>query len=289
MKAERRHELQENSLAHILSNLPLYLSVYGGRILLILTLIVLAIVLVRYRSHSKAHRAELTRVSLASAREAINQLSQLGGGLGAASEIANRRALLFSQANEQLDQSLSNAENATLRAEAMVARGDLYWTLANLPDLPGAATQPALALPRSRPDLLESARLEYEAVLSQYPKEQSARATALLGLAAVAENRGEFDTAAQRYEQVVNSDLPRIYKSMAQQRLSILPMIRTPRRLVLATMPAQEERPSGAPIPFLGLPETPLETPPGARANPAAAGAATPLPTTQPATQPIGL
>lgn len=270
MKADRRHELQENTLAHVLTNFPIYVQAYGGRVLTVLAIIVMIFALVRYRNTTKLNQAAMTRESLASARDAIRQIDALTGGMNSAAETANRRALIYTEVNKSLDDTLNNADSDTLKAEANVARGDLYWAIANLPDLPGATTQPALALPEKRDDLLNKAAQAYESVLSTYPTQKNSRATALLGLAAIAENQGKFDDAKKRYEEVANSDLASVYKTLAQLKLAILPEVSKPRRIVAATQPAE---PMGQP--FISQP---LELPSTVKP-----------PTTVPTTAPIGL
>lgn len=257
MKAERRHELQENTLAHVLSNFPLYLSIYGTRILTVILIIVLAVFVLRWRSAAKLQQAETTRINLANAREAVGQLQMLVGGFRPNPEVAAARSQLLSDATAALDAVIANADTPTIKAEAAVLRGDLFWAAANLPDLPGAATQPALALPQPRAELLAKAAAEYEAVLVNYRDHPIAVATAQLGLAAIAENQRRFDDAQKYYQQVKDSPTtPDMFKTVAQIRLEDLPMIRTPRRFVPATMPALD--PTTQPTDAV---EPPLETP----------------------------
>lgn len=239
MKAERRHELQENTLAHVLTNFPLYLSIYGGRILTVLLIVVLAWLLLRYRAESKRQTVETTRINLAQAREATQQMNRLVGGFRPPLEVASLRTQMLSDANAALDAVLANADNETIKAEATVARGDLYWAAANLPDLPGAATQPSLALPDTRDNLLAKAAASYESVLVTFHNQPIAVATALLGLASIAENQARFDDAEKYYTQLKDSQsAPQIFKGVADLRLQDLPMIRKPRKLVPSTAPA---------------------------------------------------
>lgn len=244
MKADRRHELQENTLAHVLSNFPLYLSVYGGRILLVLALCVLTFVLVRYRSQSKTVQFDNARAGLANARAAVLQLQSLGAGFLGNTETAERRRLLLNDATTQLDLATTSADTDVLRAEAAATRGDLYWALANLSDLPGAATQPALALPEKPSDALARSAEAYEEALALGGGEPLVRATAILGLAAIAENKGDFAAATKRYEEVVASDLPDIYKTVAQEKIRLIPVISRPIRFAATTQPVD----LGAPI-----------------------------------------
>lgn len=239
MKAERRHELQENTLAHVLTNFPLYLSIYGGRILTVLLIVVLGWLLLRYRAESKRQQVETTRINLAQAREATQQMNGLIGGFRPGVEIASLRQQMLSDANAALDAVLANADTDTIKAEATVARGDLYWTAANLPELPGAATQPALALPEPRDSLLSKAAASYQSVVATYPDHPISVASALLGLASISENQGKFDEAERFYRQLKDSPTaPQMFKGVADLRLQDMPMIRKPRKLVPSTAPA---------------------------------------------------
>lgn len=273
MKAERRHELQENTLAHVLSNFPLYLSVYAGRIITVVLVVALVFLLFRYRAAAKQQQFETTRINLAQAREATFQLGQLVGGFREPTQTAQLRSQLLLDANAAIDAVLANADTDTIKAEALVSRGDLYWTAANLPDLSGAATQPALALPEPRDELLAKATGAYEQVLSQHPKQSLAVASALMGLAAIAENRGQFDEALKRYEQMKAADIPQLFKALAEGRIAQMPLIRVQRRIVAATMPALDlpatapgangatTLPAGVAAPDSGAPPAAVETP----------------------------
>lgn len=287
MKAERRHELQENTLAHVLSNFPLYLSVYAGRIVTVVLVVALVFLLFRYRAAAKQQQFETTRINLAQAREATFQLGQLVGGFREPTQTAQLRSQLLLDANAAIDAVLANADTDTIKAEALVSRGDLYWTAANLPDLSGAATQPALALPEPRDELLAKAAGAYEQVLSQHPKQSLAVASALMGLAAIAENRGQFDEALKRYEQMKTADIPQLFKALAEGRIAQMPLIRVQRRIVAATMPALDlpataPGANGATTLRAGVAAPDSAPPPAAVETPATESPATEIPATQP-------
>ena len=67
MKAERRHELQENSLARFIDNLPVMLRLYADRILLAVVLVLLVVVLIRWRMNQTEAKATQTANDLAEA------------------------------------------------------------------------------------------------------------------------------------------------------------------------------------------------------------------------------
>lgn len=287
MKADRRHELQENTLAHVLSNFPLYLSIYAGRIITVVLIVALVVLVVRYRAAAKQQQFETTRINLAQAREATFQLGQLVGGFRDPTQTAQLRSQLLLDANAAIDAVIANADNDVIKAEAYVARGDLYWTAANLPDLSGAATQPALALPEPRNDLLGKAEGAYQQVLSQFPNQPLAKGTALIGLAAVAENRRQFDEALKFYQQLKDSDAPQVFKAIGEGRVAQMPLIRVERRLVPATMPAFDPSFDPTTLPAtlpagVEAPAVPTLEAPAAPAAPPATSPASPSPATRP-------
>ena len=106
-----------------------------------------------------------------------------------------------------------------------------------------------------------------------------------LGLAAVAEERGDWDAAKRNYEAVVNdSNVPTALKDYAKQREDMLADLR--KKPFLGTA-AVSPSPSTRPLVF--GPETP-QTAPAPTTAPVPATvpsiAPLPLPTTQPATSP---
>jgi hypothetical protein len=279
MKAERRHELQENTLAQALSNFPALWAAHGNKVLLVVIAIALVILLVRYRQSSQLESARLARESLATARLSIGELRETEFRTATATEAAQQRRELASQAAASVETVLRETPDgeSALRAEAHIVRGDLYWTLANLSELPGAATQEALRLPQPQEELLTSAASAYEQALRQFGDQRHHRAAARFGLAAVAENRRQFDVAQEHYQQIEQDEaLPANYRELARARLNILPRLRDPLHIG-----AFDREP-----PTVLLPETPDE--PATPQQPAQAPAGVPatLPATAPALAP---
>ena len=263
MKAERRHELQTNSLAQFLENLPLYFRFHFGKILLGLLIFILLIVLLRQRMGSGQVAQQQAASALSSVRRLIEELQFVDLGGQPADVRATQRKLYASQADAAVDEILSRTgddpEDAPARADALAARGDLYWIMANLPELPGAATQPALQMPRSSDQYLSDAAEAYNQVLRQYAQRTIPALTALFGLANVAENQHQWDVARAHYESILaRPETPQLYKEMAQARLQLLPALQEP--VFTGSF--------GTPPPPTTLPET----------------AATPASATQPAT-----
>lgn len=230
MKAERRHELQTNTLAHTLENLPLLLRVHANKILLVLVFIALLVFLIRYRTAAAREQATMVRQSLATVRSALGELERLEMTRAPEQVAASRRQMLI-DINGTIDSILQDAgdDEPAIRAEALLARGDLYWHLANAAPLPGAATQESLRLPQPPEELLKRAEESYRRVAEVYPNQVPSRVAAQFGLAAVAENRRDWDAAQKLYQQIVDaSDVPDLYKNPARERLSSLAQVREP-------------------------------------------------------------
>src|SRR3954454_11456955 len=187
MKAERRHQVQENSLARFMNNLPVMLRLYADRILLGVVLVLLVIVLINWRMNSTKQRVNSAGDSLAAARMYIRQLTT-NGPLGTAEQVGQLR----SQAEREIGNAVDNAaENDTrLRAQAVLARGDLFWALANIPAATAApTTQTFGSLPLARPNLATSG--------------PATAATTLPSDAALSSGAAEFLTQAeQAYNEV---------------------------------------------------------------------------------------
>src|SRR5438874_2232788 len=157
MKAERRHELQENSLARFIDNLPVMLRLYADRILLAVVLVLLVVVLIRWRMNQTEARANQTANDLAEAKASVTRLQRMP----------------------------------------------------------------------------------------------------MIGLAAIAENRHNWDEAAKLYNQIKNSDVEKMYKDLADARLKLLPDIQAPVLLgSLTTKPADLEPASQPATQSTSLPAT---------------------------------
>jgi hypothetical protein len=117
----------------------------------------------------------------------------------------------------------------------------LNWTLANLPPLPGAATRPTLQLPQPQQEYLDQAAQAYDQVLQKYPKQSLAVVSAHFGLAAIAENRGDWDTARQQYEAVTKlKEASQAFRDQASTRLNELDKLKAPVLLAPATEPTTQ-------------------------------------------------
>ena len=232
MKAERRHELQTNTLAQFLSDLPLYIRFHANKILFGIIVICLIILLVRYRSNQSALARQATKDSLESAKVGIAQLRAVDRSQTTDASRSAERNKIASQIKGAVSDVLENTkdpDDSATRAQALLVQGDLNWTLANLPALPGAATQPQLASRQTPAEYLANAETAYLKVVKTYPDQTVAMANALLSLAAIEENRGNWDKAVEYYNKVIaDESLARAFKDLARARLAATAQIRTP-------------------------------------------------------------
>src|SRR6266542_2616244 len=216
MKGKRRHELQENELAKVITKAPTVWQEFGGRSLLI-----------RYRISSNRASAARATEALNNAREQIERV-QLSGLMNVSPpELASMRKGAYSEATALLEEIPTLSDDKAVVADSLIARGDLNWELANLPELPGAATQPALQLARDPKELLKLAEESYRTVLERHSDQTNAAIAARFGLAAIAEDREQWDQAKSMYEQIASlPNVPQPYLEQARIRLQKLPALR---------------------------------------------------------------
>jgi len=247
MKAERRHELKTNSLISSLRLFPETIKQYQSQIALVVVLIALAIVLVRYRMSAAEQRLTEARESLSIASDDMQQLQNPIFGLDP-QIVMKKREDVFSEGLQQADDAFQKTPDsqATLKAQALILKGDFNFNMANLPELPGAATQPSLRPSESEDSLLSNASDAYTQVLQNYASEKFAVTAAHFGLAAVAENKGAWDAAKAQYQAVVDGNAEAPYKALASARLTMLPQLAQPVAVDLpATQPSAATRASG--------------------------------------------
>lgn len=250
MKSERRHDLKTNSLSRGIAELPEFGRRYGNRLLLVLIFILLAIVLVRYRAQQAEQDRITASTNLTTAERAIHDLwYQPVVLMGDQAGMAKTRDALTSEAEAALETALRTAEDPKLRADAYVARGNLNWLLANFPALPAAATQPSLALPKSSTDYLIAAGNAYSEVLKDpLSRNQAALTAARLGLGAIAENKLDWKSAEQDYNDVIaDAATATAIKEYTQNRLKMLTELKRPVLLAGAEHQAQISAPAVGP------------------------------------------
>ncbi len=154
MKASRRHELQTNTLAKVITGAPTWWSEHGAKTLFLVIAAMLVGFLIRYRITASRETALHAASELASARASINELKQLEPWRGMpAEQLGAARRQVSSAAAASIDNAFNESKDRRVKAEALVARGDLNWMLASSPES-SASTQPSLTSARSSEDLL---------------------------------------------------------------------------------------------------------------------------------------
>jgi hypothetical protein len=268
MKAERRHQLASNALARELEGFPGFLKRWGNTALTVLLVILAIVLLIRWRLASAEQARQQVLFDLASARRYVEELRSPMLTRQPPEYLATARQEYSSRANEAITSILNTSDDSHVRAQALVTRGDLYWQLANFPELPGATTRPSLRAGESSDDYLKKAADAYNEVLKSpdLAKQAEPAAAARFGLAAIAENKHDWDEATRQLEAIANAtDAPAALRQQAKRALdSQLPQMRKPYFLVSPTQASTQ--------PF--LPTTTATTEPQASL------------TTQPATQP---
>jgi hypothetical protein len=231
MKAERRHQLQDNELAKQLETLPEKLQRHASKIVLAITFVLLCVFIYRYRVNAANARLSALANATATAHLGSRQLRALDAQGLPAEQLALYRQQITSEVNTAIDTILREAEGdegAALRADALVAKGDLNWTLANLMVLPGAATRPALQ-PKPPEEYLKAAEAAYRDVINAYSSQPLAWVSAEFGIAVIAENRGDWDTARNAYSAIINSKTAAVgFQEQAQLKLGMLKEIQGP-------------------------------------------------------------
>jgi hypothetical protein len=247
MKAERRHELQTNSLALWLRwRGPELWQQYGTKILLGLIFVAAIVVAVRYRLEAPTKALTQAVDKLASAREMIQELG------------ISRSPADGQQIESLIREAMATSDQPSFQAEAHLALGDCYWALINFPKTPESATRPSLMPEQPREELFKRAQENYSLAMKDLPDKPHVVARAQLGLAAIEETRAfEIDRAAgykepaeknlhwaqarEHYEAVAKSPTsPGILKDEAKQKLERLPALMKP--LWIAALPPATTR-----------------------------------------------
>jgi len=258
MKSERRHDLKTNALARGLEGLPNYWRDYGSRALLVVVVALVVFLLVRYWNDRRASQAQQTIEAMGTAQEKLEELDRLAGAfsINAAQAVADERQKDARDAEDAINTVLDHARDPRVKANAFLARGELNWKLANLPELPGADTRPSLKL-SNKDKLLDDAKSAYEETIRTNSGDALDLFSARMGLAAIAEEKHDWDAARQQYQLVADSGLPDAFREYARKRLTDLPQYEKP---VLIAPPEPQTRPTTQPA-LLG-PATPAATQP---------------------------
>ncbi len=195
MKSQRRHALQENQLAKVIVGAPSYWQQFGGRGLLAAIAILAIALLIRYRINASRTNLARATAAVANVREQIRQLENLSLSNLPPEPLAKERSRILGDASSLIEEVSRLQVEKSLLAENLIAKGDLNLTAYNLPQIPGAATQPSLKLSSDPKELLTTATDAYQTVLDRYPDQRNAVMAARFGLATIDENRNDWDAA----------------------------------------------------------------------------------------------
>jgi hypothetical protein len=234
MKAQRRHELKTNTLAEAMAHLPD--TRLRSAVSMALTILGAAAVglLIRFRLNAGQERILRAQDNLAVVQEEISEIRQLQTQMADPSQPGE----LFIDITSRLDAVLTDAggDQPLLAAEALLARGDADWQMAGVAS---STTQPSQNPQQSPESLLASAEAAYRQVITAYPQQHFTVSSAHFGLAAVDENRHDWDKARQEYQAVADdAQAGPLMKAFAQNRLATLDQLEHPPVIVAASAPA---------------------------------------------------
>ncbi len=185
MKAERRHELQTNSLALWLQiRLPEIWQKYGNHILLGLIIVVGAYWFARWRVEApKKARAQATQV-LGIVNQNITGLRRMSVNPEDVADVPQR-----------ISDALNTSDDKDIQALAHALLGEYHWTLASMPQ--GLTTQPA----RISPDeLYRKADENFRNALAAGSRQPDILARAHFGRAMIAEQQAFEKARGQQFK-----------------------------------------------------------------------------------------
>lgn len=195
----------------------------------------------RQRSDAEASNAAIT--GLYQLEQVVTQMEQLriqANPLGGVSFGADEVADAMARGRE----ALSNAAVATrdsdppVTARSLRLQGDFHWLAATLPPPAFPSTRPAeerTEMPAAA-DSLASAKAAYQSVIDDYAQQRGEARVARFGLAAIAEEQGDFEAARAQYDAILAEDaLPDVQKNYAEGRRALLDDLSTTGRLARGT------------------------------------------------------
>lgn len=266
-KKAGKTELKDLDLATGIDRIPELWNRHGTTVLIVFTVLALGYSLYSYRTNSAKAARVAAQSDVARAQEALSSLRNYPLFQVSDEAYASIRKEAFSEGDSALTNVLSNhSDQKDLIPQALLLRGDLNYAVGLLPDRAAATTRPALSLGEKPEKLFTVARECYQEVVNSFAGRPSDVAHAKLGLAALAENAGDFETAKKLYTEVVTEggSTP-AYRDTASRRLDELPDFARPMRFRTAGGTA------GAAVPTTPPPLLPPLLP-----------SLTPAPTTQP-------
>jgi hypothetical protein len=236
MKAERRHALKENDLVKLVEGGPKIMQLpdlrrkFISRAAVVIAVICVIFLFVRMRitTAENALRSAQDHLSRASQHVTAMRTASPGGTTPLTDQFIEFMQKTAEQANAEIDRVGSETGNARLLAQAGVLRGDMNFIMASLPVLPVSTTS------TSRPAIdremhLSLAASAYQDVVDKYADQPINAISAHFGLAAIMENRGNFDDARKQYESILmNGEASPMFKRMAEGHIAQLPQLQLP-------------------------------------------------------------
>jgi hypothetical protein len=182
MKAEERHELKENDLKTWLQyGFPIWIKNNGSYVLLALALALLGFQLWRWYERKQVAEAQAAWAELAAtdAPGVENKAMKLQG-------------------------IIDQYQSRPIKALALRALGNSYLDIVAA----GATDEGPTATTIDKQDALNRAQAAFDRILKEFPEQTLAVGSAKIGLALIAENRGEWDSAKKQYEAIADKAGP---------------------------------------------------------------------------------
>jgi hypothetical protein len=250
------------------------------------------VLFVKFKAREAQQRQEQAGAAFAAARSGIANLQGVTQ-IRDTKVAAEQRKALRDEVERAVDEVIDTTKDDTLKGEAWLVRGDLYWNLARMPEIRGAETQPSLKMTESDEDLLKKAEEAYQSAAATTGAKRLTVVTAQFGLASIAEQRKQWEEARKIYESIRDDKaMPESdpFKDLATVKLDDLKNIQKPVLLGKpATEPAIEAVGPLGPLGPLG--PTTTTAPVGATTAPAATTTTSTAPSTQsvplPAVEPV--
>jgi len=243
MKAERRHQLKTNELAESLGELPQYLRDHGAKIVTV-AIVVLAAVVAAYWFFGSRKKALSARHAAVQEQIVQLDLAQLTMAGQAARRLKGEADEMFGTAPYDTDDLAKRlqaiAQEAPQTATGMLAL--IYQAEAVRSQL--LFTERTLSL-GEREQLCKEATDLYNDLLAEYPNDTTAVGMGKMGLALLAEEQGQWDSARQRYEEIVTLGQETlagtVFPRQAARRLAMLDKISERIEFREVAIPVQSE------------------------------------------------
>jgi hypothetical protein len=238
MDSQRRHDLETNSLSTALSQSPAFLKKHANTLLILVAVIAVGVLIYQYRARAAARRQQEVRESLQVAYAGVRQLDGLP--MIDPETYAQQRDTLERDVLAAADGVLAepDAADAKLLAAALLLKGELHWTLSQLPPLEAAATRPTLAGPTPPAEHLTQSADAYTRVLSQFPADVVAAREARFAKGDTASARAKYDALK------ADADMPQAYRDLAGRYLELLDRTTASLYLAPGTPPEPTSRPT---------------------------------------------